>query len=114
VALRGEAIRGGAGRVLVDRADRPDDLLVVGAGGAGRLGRYLRPSVTTYCARNARCPLLVVPEPELLRELAALRRRRVWRLPARVGPGAERELPRQRRESWMPGEQQPSGAPEHS
>jgi nucleotide-binding universal stress UspA family protein len=86
VPLRGETVRGDAAQVLVERADRPDDLLVVGAGAAGWLRRGLRRPVATCCTRSARCPVLVVPEPELLRDLAALRRRRVWHLPAESAP----------------------------
>jgi nucleotide-binding universal stress UspA family protein len=53
-------------RVLVDLANRADDLLVIGGTGAGvwHPGRTL---VVRYCARRARCPVLVVPPPELAR-----------------------------------------------
>jgi len=48
-------IRGPAGPVLVDHADRPDDLLVVGTGRRGGL-RRLRRSVGRYCLAKARLP----------------------------------------------------------
>jgi nucleotide-binding universal stress UspA family protein len=37
------------------------DLLIVGSRGQGRIGRWLSGSVSTYLARRARCPLLVLP-----------------------------------------------------
>ncbi|MFF2351458.1 universal stress protein [Kitasatospora sp. NPDC058115] len=74
VRLRSIAVRGETGQALVRCADRPDDLLVLGAGSRGALARALRPSVTAYCTRHAGCPVLAVPKPPLQRELEALRR----------------------------------------
>ncbi|HKE66634.1 MAG TPA: universal stress protein [Micromonosporaceae bacterium] len=52
-------------KVLVAQADRADDLLVIGAPESGwHLNRTV---VVRYCARRARCRLLVVPPPELAR-----------------------------------------------
>nr|WP_280696383.1 universal stress protein [Kitasatospora sp. GP82] len=59
------AVRSEPGYALVQLADRPGDVLVVGAGG----GRRLRPSVAKYCLRHASCPVLAVPRPPLQREL---------------------------------------------
>ncbi|MEV7022593.1 universal stress protein [Kitasatospora sp. NPDC093558] len=74
VRLRCQAVRGDTGHTLVRCADRPGDLLVLGAGSRGRLGRLLWPSVTAYCVRHATCPVLAVPKPPLQRELEALER----------------------------------------
>ncbi|WP_078911161.1 universal stress protein [Streptomyces sp. NRRL WC-3742] len=73
--LRCQAVRGEAGHTLIRCADRPGDLLVLGAGrDRGRLSRLLRPSVTAYCVRRASCPVLTVPRPALQRDLEALER----------------------------------------
>jgi len=53
-------------RVLVEHANQVDDLLVVGAPASG-LWHPTRTLVVRYCARHARCRLLVVPPPELAR-----------------------------------------------
>jgi nucleotide-binding universal stress UspA family protein len=74
VPLSCVAVRGEPGTALVAVADRPDDLLVIGAGG-GPWWRRLRPSVARYCLRKAGCPVLTVPRPELQRELDRLVRR---------------------------------------
>jgi nucleotide-binding universal stress UspA family protein len=70
---------GAAGRALVDVADREGDLLVVGAGERGRLRRWWHRSVSGYCVRHARCPVLSVPLPEFARTMRRVRlpRRRV-------------------------------------
>ncbi|WP_406195388.1 universal stress protein [Kitasatospora sp. NBC_01560] len=62
-------LRADAGRALVAVADRPDDLLVVGAGRRGRLPRILRPSVTRHCQAHAVCTVVTVPPSELLKDL---------------------------------------------
>jgi nucleotide-binding universal stress UspA family protein len=58
------AVREGvAGQVLVDYADREDDLLVLGGRRyAGRLASTGGP-VARYCLRHARGPVVVVPPP---------------------------------------------------
>jgi nucleotide-binding universal stress UspA family protein len=43
-----------------------DDLLVVG-GGRSILGHPYSPQVTRYCVRNAHCPVIAVPAPDLAR-----------------------------------------------
>ncbi|WP_327683449.1 universal stress protein [Kitasatospora sp. NBC_00458] len=80
VRLRSVAVRGETGQALVHCADRPGDLIVLGAGGRGALARALRPSVTAYCVRHASCPVLAVPRPPLQRELEAFRHHRRIRL----------------------------------
>jgi nucleotide-binding universal stress UspA family protein len=77
VAVRPMVVRGPPGPVLVELADRRDDLLVVGHGGRSRLGHAFHGAVTRYCLAHARCPVLAVPPPELIRESRA--RRHHWR-----------------------------------
>jgi nucleotide-binding universal stress UspA family protein len=62
--------RGPAGRVLVNLACQPDDVLVVGAGRRGALGRLVFSEVSRYCVAHARCPVVAVPPPALARELS--------------------------------------------
>ncbi|MFI9364100.1 universal stress protein [Kitasatospora sp. NPDC053057] len=72
---RCQAVRGETGHALVRCADRPGDVLVLGAGRErGRLSRLIRPSITAYCVRHATCPVLTVPRPPLQRDLEALER----------------------------------------
>lgn len=54
-------IRGEPGPALVQITDSGDDLLVVGAGGRGKLTRMWRGKVSRYCLAHARCPVLAVP-----------------------------------------------------
>ncbi|AUY53573.1 universal stress protein [Streptomyces sp. CB01881] len=79
-------VRGETGPALVQTADRPGDLLVVGRSG-GPLRRRLRRSVTDYCTRKAGCSVLAVARPELQQDLETLHRRIHWHLP--VGPAPE-------------------------
>jgi nucleotide-binding universal stress UspA family protein len=65
--------RGPAGWVLVSIAGRPGDLLVIGAGRRGALGRMFACRVSRYCQGNSRCPVVAVPPPELARELGHAR-----------------------------------------
>ena len=60
-------IRGPSGPVLVDTADQPDDLLVVGTGRRG-LPRWVRRSVSRYCLARAHCPVIAVPPSDLMQE----------------------------------------------
>ncbi len=75
--------RGETGPVLVDIADQPDDLLVIGTGRRSLVGRALRRSVGRYCLAHARCPVLAVPPSALMDEMGhglrpwSLRGRRV-------------------------------------
>jgi len=77
VAVRMMVVRASPGRLLVELADQPDDLLVVGCGGRSRLGWFVHGSVTRYCLAHARCPVLAVPPPELMTEMRPWRHR--WR-----------------------------------
>jgi len=58
-------LRGDAGRVLVRVADSEDDLLVVGAGRRGALGRMTSCRVSRYCLAHATCPVVAVPPSAL-------------------------------------------------
>jgi nucleotide-binding universal stress UspA family protein len=61
--------RGETGPVLVDTADQPDDLLIIGTGRRAGLGRVLHRSVSRYCLAHARCPVLAVPPSALMDEM---------------------------------------------
>jgi nucleotide-binding universal stress UspA family protein len=61
--------RGESGPVLVDVADQPGDLLVIGTGRRSPIRRALRRSVGRYCLAHARCPVLAVPPSALMDEL---------------------------------------------
>ncbi|MFF1838631.1 universal stress protein [Streptomyces sp. NPDC058231] len=84
VPLRRQVARGSAARVLVETADRCDDVLVVGAGHRGLL-RPLFPSVARYCVAHARCPVLTVPPSPLERDWELAHRRNVWGLSLDAG-----------------------------
>ena len=70
--------RGEFGRVLVDVAGRPDDLLIIGTGRRAGLGRMLHHSVSRYCLAHAKCPVLAVPPSALMDEMS--HPRRSWQL----------------------------------
>ena len=61
--------RGPAGWVLVSVASRAGDVLVLGAGRRGALPRMACCRVGRYCAAHAQCPVILVPPPELAREV---------------------------------------------
>ena len=61
--------RGETGSVLVDVADKPDDLLVIGTGRRSFVLRTFRSSVGRYCLAHARCPVLAVPPSALMDEV---------------------------------------------
>lgn len=58
-------IRAAAGPALVRLADRPEDLLVVGA---GRPMPWLH-GVSRYCVRHASCPVVAAEPPAMIRDL---------------------------------------------
>jgi nucleotide-binding universal stress UspA family protein len=62
--------RGETGPVLVDMASQPDDLLVIGTGRRGRVGRLFHGSVGRYCLAHAKCPVLAVPPSALMEEMS--------------------------------------------
>ena len=65
-----QAVRGDTGPVLVDTADQPDDLLIIGTGRQARFGRMMRRSVSRYCLAHAHCPVLAVPPSALMDEMS--------------------------------------------
>ena len=77
VTVHPMVVRARPGPALVELAGQSDDLLVLGYGGRSRLGYAVHGSVTRYCMAHARCPVLAVPPPELIRELRS--RRHHWR-----------------------------------
>jgi nucleotide-binding universal stress UspA family protein len=62
--------RGETGPVLVDTANQPEDLLIIGTGRRGHLGRMFCSSVGRYCLAHARCPVLAVPPSALMDEMS--------------------------------------------
>jgi nucleotide-binding universal stress UspA family protein len=65
-----QVTRGETGPVLVDTADLPDDLLIIGTGRRAGLRRVLHQSVSRYCLAHARCPVLAVPPSALMDEMS--------------------------------------------
>jgi hypothetical protein len=57
--------RGPTGRVLVDLACQPGDVLILGAGRRGTLARIAMSRVSRYCLAHAQCPILAIPPPAL-------------------------------------------------
>jgi hypothetical protein len=70
-------VRADPGEGLVSAADRPDDLLVVGAGERGWPGRWFHGRTSRYCLSHASCRVLAVPPPALLSELSLRQRHRL-------------------------------------
>jgi len=64
VAFETQVLRGQPRAVLVGFAQE-SDLLVIGAGRRGQLGRMLRCRVSPYCLAHASCPVIAVPPSEL-------------------------------------------------
>src|SRR5215469_686490 len=60
-------VRGNPGEVLVGLANRPDDVIVIGAGRRGPLARLLHGQVARYCIAHAGCPVFAVPPSPLER-----------------------------------------------
>jgi nucleotide-binding universal stress UspA family protein len=77
VQVRPLIIRADPGHGLVSVADRPDDLLVVGAGERGWPGRWFHGRTSRYCLSRAGCRVLAVPPPALLSELSLRQRHRL-------------------------------------
>jgi nucleotide-binding universal stress UspA family protein len=61
--VRAVLAEGDARDVLVEASERAS-LLVVGSRGAGPVREALLGSVSSYCVRHARCPVLVMREPK--------------------------------------------------
>ncbi|HEV3173571.1 MAG TPA: universal stress protein [Actinocrinis sp.] len=69
VPLSPLVVRGPAGQVLVEVADRENDLLVVGKNQRGLLHRLSYRSTTTHCVAHAHCAVIVVQPSRLAVEL---------------------------------------------
>jgi len=74
--------RGDTGQVLVEIADRPDDLLVIGTGRRGLMSRLVHRSVGRYLLAHAKCPVLAVPPSALMDEMG--HGLRAWRVRRRA------------------------------
>jgi nucleotide-binding universal stress UspA family protein len=70
VRLEPHVERGETGPVLVDVADQPDDLLIIGTGRRGLVRRMVRGKVARYCLAHAQCPVLAVPPSALMDEMS--------------------------------------------
>lgn len=77
LSVEPRVIRGEPGPVLVNSADDPDDLLVIGTGRRGPR-RSLHRSVGRYCLAHARCPVIAVPPSALMEAVSRGRHR--WAL----------------------------------
>jgi nucleotide-binding universal stress UspA family protein len=71
-----QVVRGPAGAALVDVADQPDDLIVVGSGRHGMFHRLTHCHVAGYCIAHADCSVFVVPPPPLAGTPRHLRHRK--------------------------------------
>lgn len=65
VATEPTVVRGEAGPVLVGAASHPGDLLVIGTGRHGTVGRLFSAKASRYCLAHAGCPVLAVPPTAL-------------------------------------------------
>jgi hypothetical protein len=74
--------RGPAGWVLVSIAGHPGDVLVIGAGHGSPVRRAARCRVVRYRVARARCPVVLVPPPQLAGGLG--RSWITWRLRHRI------------------------------
>jgi nucleotide-binding universal stress UspA family protein len=82
--------RGDTGQVLVDIANRPDDLLVIGTGRRGLMSRMVHRSVGRYVLAHAKCPILAVPPSALMEEMGhGLRGWRVRRRAHSIAAGVQ-------------------------
>ena len=70
-------IRGAAGPVPVQTANRRSDLLVIGAGRHGTVRHTLWAETARYCLAHAACAVIAVPPPRLQAELPTQRRGRL-------------------------------------
>lgn len=71
VVVRREILVGPVAETLTRRARFPTDVLIVGTHGGGRRRVFGSGSISRAIVRKARCPVLVVPGPEMLAVSAA-------------------------------------------
>jgi nucleotide-binding universal stress UspA family protein len=77
--VESQAVRGETGPVLVEIANQPDDLLIIGTGRRAGMGRLFGRSVSRYCLAHAHCPVLAVPPSRLMEEMGHGLRSWQWR-----------------------------------
>ena len=77
--VESQAVRGETGPVLVEIADKPGDLLIIGTGRRAGMGRLFGRSVSRYCLAHAHCPVLAVPPSRLMEEMGHGLRSWQWR-----------------------------------
>jgi nucleotide-binding universal stress UspA family protein len=82
VSIRVVVHEGSPGPLLVASADSEDDLLVIGGSGTHRMTRAWSAAVARYCARHARCPVVIAPVPAMARSRGAGRLARAVALAA--------------------------------
>lgn len=70
-------IRGATGPVLVEAADRVNDLLIFGAGRRGLIRHALHAGTARYCLSHATCPVIAVPPPTLQSQIPSQLRLRL-------------------------------------
>lgn len=70
-------IRGPAGPVLVETADRVNDLLVFGTGRRGAIRHALHAATARYCLGHATCPVIAVPPPTMQSQIPSQLRLRL-------------------------------------
>lgn len=64
VAMRMQTPDSDPAVALVTIASEPGDVIVIGTGGAPWLRRLMHGSVSRYCVKHARCPVILVPAPD--------------------------------------------------
>jgi nucleotide-binding universal stress UspA family protein len=90
VRIRREVLIGPVAEALTRRAHYSTDVLVVGTDAHGWWHALWFGSISRSCLRNARCPVLVVPGPEMG---LSTRRRRRWPSRRDMWAGYEYETP---------------------
>jgi nucleotide-binding universal stress UspA family protein len=71
VVVHRELLVGPVAETLTRRAHYPTDVLIVGTDGGRRRRVFGSGSISRACVRRARCPVLVIPGPEMAEEIAA-------------------------------------------
>ena len=69
LSVKARVERGDAAQVLVDVADQPGDMLVIGSGRRNPVVRALHRSVGRYCLAHGKCPVIAVPPSALMEEM---------------------------------------------
>lgn len=80
VVVHRELLIGPVAETLTRRARFETDVLIVGTHGGGRRRVFGVGSISRACVRKARCPVLVVPGPEIAATVSAWPGARMWQL----------------------------------